>query len=48
MQGSLFDETDKKGDLYKAIDAVKNKFGKGSLQKARTVKSPEKDNPAKG
>ena len=48
MQGSLFDETDKKGDLYKAIDAVKNKFGKGSLQKARTVRSPEKDNPTKG
>lgn len=48
MQGSLFDETDKKGDLYKAIDAVKNKFGKGSLQKARTVKSPEKENPTNG
>ncbi|MDP3392286.1 DNA polymerase IV [Sediminibacterium sp.] len=48
LQGSLFDESDKKGDLYKAIDAVKNKFGKGLLQKARTVKSPEKDNPSKG
>ena len=38
MQGSLFDETDKKGELYKAIDAVKNKFGKQALQKARTVR----------
>lgn len=38
MQGSLFDETDKKGELYKAIDAVKNKFGKHALQKARTVR----------
>jgi DNA polymerase-4 len=48
LQGSLFDESDKKGDLYKAIDAVKNKFGKSALQKARTVRSPEKDNPSKG
>lgn len=38
MQGSLFDETDKKGELYKAIDDVKNKFGKQALQKARTVR----------
>jgi len=48
LQGSLFDESDKKGDLYKAIDAVKNKFGKGALQKARTVRSQEKNNPLKG
>ena len=48
LQGSLFDESDKKGDLYKAIDAVKNKFGKGALQKARTVRSQEKNNPPKG
>jgi len=48
LQGSLFDEADKKDDLYKAIDAVKNKFGKGALQKARTVRSPEKGNPSKG
>lgn len=41
MQGSLFDETDKKGELYKAIDAVKNKFGKQALQKARTVRKPK-------
>jgi DNA polymerase IV len=38
LQGSLFDTTEKKSDLYKAIDDVKNKFGKGALQKARTVK----------
>jgi len=45
MQGSLFDETDKKGELYKAIDAVKNKFGKQALQKARTVRKPTNEGP---
>lgn len=45
MQGSLFDETDKKGELYKAIDAVKNKFGKQALQKARTVRKPANEDP---
>ncbi len=39
VQGSLFDDTEKKNNLYKAIDDVKNKFGKTSLQKARTVKN---------
>ena len=38
VQGSLFDDGEKKNKLYKAIDEVKNKFGKGLLQKARTVK----------
>lgn len=38
VQGSLFDDGIKKTNLYKAIDDVKNKFGKGLLQKARTVK----------
>ncbi len=38
VQGSLFDDTGKKKELYKAIDEVKNKFGKGLLQKARTVR----------
>ncbi len=38
VQGSLFDDGIKKTNLYKAIDDVKNKFGKGMLQKARTVK----------
>lgn len=36
LQGSLF-EDNKKDELYKAIDAVKNKFGKSALQKARTI-----------
>ncbi len=40
-QGSLFDDAEKKNNLYKAIDAVKDKFGKGLLQKARTVKKTE-------
>lgn len=37
VQASLFDDTTKKNDLYKAIDDVKNKFGKYALKKARTV-----------
>jgi DNA polymerase IV len=37
IQGSLFDDAEKKNNLYKAIDGVKNKFGKTKLQKARTV-----------
>ena len=38
VQANLFEDKEKKTDLYKAIDDVKNKFGKGMLQKARTVK----------
>jgi len=37
VQASLFDDATKKNELYKAIDAVKNKFGKYALKKARTV-----------
>jgi DNA polymerase-4 len=37
QQGDLFIEKTKKTNLYKAIDQVKNRFGKASLQKARTV-----------
>jgi DNA polymerase-4 len=37
VQASLFDDAEKKNNLYKAIDEVKNKFGKASLKKARTV-----------
>jgi DNA polymerase-4 len=37
VQASLFDDIGKKNDLYKAIDDVKNKFGKSALKKARTV-----------
>lgn len=38
VQGSLFDDGQKKNNLYKAIDDVKNKFGKTLLQKGRTVR----------
>jgi DNA polymerase-4 len=37
VQASLFDDAGKKNELYKAIDEVKNKFGKYALKKARTV-----------
>jgi DNA polymerase-4 len=37
VQASLFDDATKKNDLYKAIDDVKNKFGKYALKKARTI-----------
>lgn len=38
MQGSLFEDFDKKANLYKAIDAVKNKWGNPALQKGRAVR----------
>ncbi len=38
FQGSLFDDHTEKTKLYKAIDDVKNRFGKTTLQKAVTVK----------
>lgn len=37
LQASLFDNAEKKSRLYKAIDAVKNKYGRQALKKARTV-----------
>ena len=37
VQANLFDDSARKNDLYKAIDEVKNKFGKYALKKARTV-----------
>jgi DNA polymerase IV len=43
IQGSLFDDGAKKNNLYKAIDDVKNKFGKTLVQKARTVKNTDKE-----
>ena len=43
VQGSLFDDGIKKTNLYKAIDDVKNKFGKTLLQKARTVKKDKNE-----
>lgn len=39
VQASLFDDAEKKNKLYKAIDDVKNTFGKTSLKKARTLGS---------
>jgi DNA polymerase IV len=41
VQASLFEDADKKNELYKAIDDVKNKFGKAALKKARTVKNQD-------
>ena len=37
VQASLFDNAEKKNELYKAIDDVKKKFGKAALKKGRTV-----------
>lgn len=48
VQGNLFEDAQKKNDLYKAIDDVKNKFGKAFLQKARTVNDPKDKDSAKG
>lgn len=47
MQGNLFEDSSKKANLYKAIDDVKNKFGKLAVNKARTVPQPKKDEPEK-
>ena len=41
VQTSLFDDAEKKNELYKAIDDVKNKFGKYALKKARTVQNKD-------
>ena len=40
-QTNLFDNKTDQHALYDAIDAVKNKFGKSVLRKARTIKKPE-------
>ena len=37
VQTSLFDDAERKSNLYKAIDDVKDKFGKAALKKARTL-----------
>ena len=39
VQTNLFNNAEKKTELYKAIDDVKNRFGKASLTKATTKKS---------
>jgi DNA polymerase IV len=41
MQANLFDDAEKKSNLYKAIDAVKNKYGRNALLKARTVRKQD-------
>lgn len=38
---SLFEDKVKTNNLYKAIDDVKNKFGKTFLQKARTIRKDD-------
>ena len=48
VQASLFDDAEKKNNLYKAIDEVKNKFGKGSLKKARTITAKTRIKQMKG
>ena len=40
-QTNLFDNKTEQHALYDAIDAVKNKFGKSVLRKARTIKKPK-------
>ena len=37
FQTNLFENTEKKAGLYKAIDSVKNRFGRGAITKGRTI-----------
>ena len=41
-QTNLFQDVRKKNDLYKAIDEVKDRFGKALLTKGRNAKRKEK------
>lgn len=41
LQANLFEDATKKADLYKAIDAVKNKYGTGAINKAGGLKKKE-------
>ena len=43
MQMDLFSRQDDKLNLYKAVDAIKNRFGKSAVSKAATSKLPAKD-----
>ena len=43
FQGNLFDNHNEKEKLYKAIDNIKTRFGKATLQKAVTVKKASGD-----
>lgn len=48
VQGSLFDDVQKKNNLYKAIDDVKNKYGNYALNKARTIRTENPVQDKKG
>ncbi|MFT3706011.1 MAG: DNA polymerase IV [Agriterribacter sp.] len=37
FQTNLFENTEKKAGLYKAIDAVKSRFGKGAIARGRSI-----------
>lgn len=41
MQTNLFSNVEKKSELYRAIDDIKNRFGKASVTKAATQKGKE-------
>ncbi|MBO9591852.1 MAG: DNA polymerase IV [Niabella sp.] len=43
MQMDLFNRQDEKLNLYKAVDAIKNRFGKEAVSKAVTRKAPSAD-----
>jgi DNA polymerase-4 len=43
MQANLFDDAEKQSNLYKAIDSVKNKYGRDSLLKARTIRKQDSE-----
>lgn len=43
MQANLFEDAEKKNSLYKAIDSVKNKFGRNYLLKARTIRKQNQE-----
>ena len=48
IQGSLFDDVQKKNNLYRAIDDVNNKYGNYALNKARTIRGESKNTDQKG
>jgi DNA polymerase-4 len=48
VQGSLFDDVQKKNNLYRAIDDVKNKYGNYALNKARTIRTENPVQDKKG
>ena len=48
VQTNLFTDTEKKNDLYKAIDDVKNRFGKVSVKRASSSQGRDKWEEPKG